>query len=204
MVTASGYVYRSPHYQAAHFTTKKHCLKQSCGSKKVKEKYVMRYKHVSKFIYSASLEKRFIKICFIILLLFIRIYHSWILYLRMFQMRTRVPFLPGMASNWDSRSFSLLKIEQFKMASRLGKESSVIIIFCKTKYSQRKIIFRGCYHRKICLLGCMFRQNIDIKIQSMGITASEEREAGRGDAERLQRQIPKSVTLAEYCFKHSM
>lgn len=33
-------------------------------------------KHVSKFIYSASLE-RFIKICFIILLLLIRIYHSW-------------------------------------------------------------------------------------------------------------------------------
>lgn len=32
-----------------------HCLKQSCGSKKVKEKYAMRYKHVSKFIYSASL-----------------------------------------------------------------------------------------------------------------------------------------------------
>lgn len=72
-----------------------------------------------------------------------------ILYLRMFQMRTRVPFLPGMASNWDSRSFSLLKIEQFKMASRLGKESSVIIIFCKIKYSQRKLnILRRCYNQE--------------------------------------------------------
>lgn len=38
----------------------------------------------------------------------------------------------------------------------------------------------------------------------MDITASEEREAGGGqNAERLQRQIPKSVTLAGYCFKIS-
>ena len=55
--------------------------------------------------------------------------------------------------------------------------------------------------RKICLLGCMFRQNTETQSEAWALLLQKE----RGEMEKGRRdKTPKSVTLADYGFKDTV